>query len=476
MKRKSLRISQKLFGTILTLSLLTTACGNQEQGNNVTRAIPVQLTTLKTANLIDSSSYVGKLEAAQRVRLAPRIEGKILKILVSEGDRVQKGQVIAQLEPTQQAEDVNAAAANLQARKADLKTAEAELRQREAERDSASAEVTRREADLASANSQLSSREADVQDARAELELAQVNYRRSKELVEQDVRPQQDLDDKTRDLKTKEAQLQSRIKIRDSAAGAVQASQAALDAAQKNLTAASERVKAAKSNLDQAKANISQAEGELGSINENLMYNTIVAPINGVIGDFNQIKVGDFIRTGEELTTITNNDIFLLNVNIPIEYQERLKIGLPVEIVKADASPGVRGEVTYIAPLADQNAQAILTKMTFQSDGSLRDEQYVQVRVIWSEKPGLLVPTTAVTSLGGQKFVFVAEPGESKDGQTALVAKQKPVEVGSIQGQSYQVVSGIKAGEKIAVSRILDLRNNTLITEESIAEKQSVEQ
>ncbi len=113
----------------------------------------------------------------------------------------------------------------------------------------------------------------------------------------------------------------------------------------------------------------------------------------------------------------------------------------------------------------EQNAQSILVKMAFRNNGSLRDRQYVQVRVIWDTQPGVLVPTSAISSLGGQKFVFVAQPGESQD---ALVAKQVPVKVGAIQGQSYQVISGVKPGDRIAVSRILDLKDGRSIKEASI--------
>ena len=85
--------------------------------------------------------------------------------------------------------------------------------------------------------------------------------------------------------------------------------------------------------------------------------------------------------------------------------------------------------------------------------------------MIWDTQPGVLIPTTAVSSLGGQKFVFLAQPGESQGG---LVAKQVPVKVGAIQGQSYQVISGVKPGDRIAVSRILDLKDGRPIKEAAI--------
>lgn len=230
--------------------------------------------------------------------------------------------------------------------------------------------------------------------------------------------------------------------------------------------------------MNSRKAAVARAEGELGSTSQDLVYNTVVAPIEGIVGDFNQYKVGDVVSVGNQLTTITDNEIFYMRVNIPTEFRSRLKLGLPVEIVNADGSAGAKGQVTFIAPLVDQSTQSILTKISFRNDGSLRDRQYVRARVIWERKPGLLIPTTAVTSLGGQRFVFVAEPEESKQEVEAanLVAKQKPIRTLSIQGQAYQVISGVKEGDEIVVSRILDLKDGTAIVEESVKTEEPIEQ
>ena len=56
---------------------------------------------------------------------------------------------------------------------------------------------------------------------------------------------------------------------------------------------------------------------------------------------FNERKVGDVINAGEVITTITNNQVFNLNIGIPTEERSRLKLGLPVEIVTEDGSPGL---------------------------------------------------------------------------------------------------------------------------------------
>ncbi len=434
------------------VSVLTTGCASNEPAATGPQAVEVKLETLKPATLVDSNAYVGTLEARQRVALAPsRTSGRIKAILVREGDRVTQGQKLVEIEPQQQQQDLVAATGNLNVAIANLKVAEAEYRTQKAQRDAAKANVEEARANLARS-------EADVQEVEANLVLVEKNYERAKFLESEGVVTTESLDQAIRDLNNTQAQLQSRIKTRD-------ASKEALNAQQDRLQAAERLVEGALASVDGNQSAIVRAQGQQGATAVNLGYNFLLSPITGVIGEFNEKKIGDSVTIGEEITSITDNEVFYLNVNIPTENRNRLRRGLPVELIKPDGSPGVRGQITYIAPVVDQNAQSILVKMAFRNDGSLRDRQYVQARVIWETQPGVLIPTTAVSSLGGQKFVFLAQPGESED---SLVAKQIPVQVGAIQGQSYQVISGVKPGDRIAVSRILDLKDGRPITEASL--------
>ena len=439
-------LAKKLLGALFIIPILVSGCSSEEAQGPGAQAVQVKLQTLETGTLIDSSRYVGTLEARGRVNLAPRIDGRILKIFVKQGDRVNQGQPIIELEPTQQQEDVNAATQAVNVQQAAVAQAEAELKTAEADQAAAAAEVERAR--------------ADVKDLESEVKLAQINIERSDFLVKGGARAQQDLDDKTRDLATNIARLQAR---RES-----------LNASIESLEAAKKQVDQALANVDSQKAGVKQAEAQLGSISQNLAFNTINAPISGFVGSLNQKKVGDFVNIGELMTTITDNEIFYLNIGIPTEYRSQLKLDLPVKIIKEDGTDGVTGKITFISPVADQSTQSILTKVEFENDGSLRDREYVQVKVIWQEQPGVLVPTRAVSTLGGQRFVFVATPGESKEAE--LVVKQQPIDVGPIQGQEFQVISGVKEGDRIAVSRILDLKDGTPITEESVTSEKIIEQ
>ena len=442
--------AKKLLGALLLIPLLVSGCGGEEAQGPGAQAVQVKLQTLETSTLIDSTRYVGTLEARGRVNLAPRINGRILKIFVKQGDRVSQGQPIIELEPTQEQEDVNAATQAVNVQKGALAQAEAQLKTAEADQASAAAEVEEAR--------------ADMQDLESEVILAEINIKRSEFLVKGGAEPQQDLDDKTRDLSTNKARLAARKE--------------ALNASIQSLEAAKKRVDQAIANVESQKAGVKQAEAELGSISQPLAFNTINAPISGFVGNFSNKKIGDFVNVGEQITTVTDNETFYLNIGIPTEYRDRLKLGLPVKIVKEDGSDGITGKMTFISPVVNQDTQSIQTQVTFENDGSLRDREYVSVKVIWDERPGLLVPTRAVSTVGGQKFVYVATSGDSEGDaeEVKLIAKQQPINLGTIQGQAYQVISGLKEGDRIAVNRILDLKDGTPITEDSVTSEQSVEQ
>jgi RND family efflux transporter MFP subunit len=469
----------------LGLILLLVGCATKKPQVQAPPPLPVTLKTLESGVMVDSSEFVGTLEARNRVSLAPRIQGRILKINVKEGDRVQTRQIIAELEPSQAQEDVKAAQGDLAIAQANLGNAQAQQRQIEAERDATTdtlalrkTDVTSTQANLKNREAELVSRENELKEAQSDLKLAQKNYQRTAFLVKQGALSRQDLDNDLNALETAQSTVAAKRSVRDAARAArdqaitqIQAARDAVSVAEKNLNAANQRVSAAAASVNSQRAAVTRAEGQLGSISQNLAYNFIKAPIDGVVGNFNSKKVGDFINIGDQLTTITNNKVLDLNVEIPAENLNRLRVGLPVDIIKQDGTPGPRGQVTYIAPSINQNTQSVLTKLTFNNDNNaLRDQQYVTAKVIWQENPGVLVPATAVTSIGAQKFVFLAN-SEEKDGKTVLVAKQVPIQVGSLQGQSYQVISGVKSGDKIAVSRILDLKNGREITQETTTSK-----
>ncbi|MGL5836603.1 MAG: efflux RND transporter periplasmic adaptor subunit, partial [Waterburya sp.] len=179
----------------------------------------------------------------------------------------------------------------------------------------------------------------------------------------------------------------------------------------------------------------------------------------------------DYVEVGAQVTSITQDNALELNINVPIEQAAQLKLGLPVEIIDRQRKAIAQGDISFISPRAERNSQGVLVKAAINNNGQLKDDTVVNARVIWSEQAGILVPTESISRLAGKSFVFVAVEQKQKDGKTAMVAKQKPVELGAIQGQSYQVISGLQPGDRLITSGILNLTDGALISTEAVAAK-----
>ena len=430
----------KAMGVFL-LFLMTTACGKQpNEQAQAPPAVAVEITDLDNNTVKSSSEFVGNLEAKKRVALAPRVDGRVIEIAVQEGDRVEKGDLIVEMQLNREQGEVEAARSEVGIQQADLKNAEAELRAVEAE--------------VAEAEAAVEQSRADLRQQEAELELAKTNQQRAKMLVEQGAESQQFLDNSTRDLNAAKAQTD--------------ALRAALNSSNKALNASRERVASAQSAIAGEQAALKQAETRVGIATDNLDFNRLTAPIDGTVGDI-EPKVGDYVDIGEQITSITQDDSLELNIGVPLEQASKLKLGLPVEIIDRQGKAIAEGDVSFISPRADRSSQAVLVKAAFNNNGQLKDDSFARARIIWSQDSGLLIPTEAVSRIAGETFVFVAKEKEQENGEKALVAEQRPVKLGAIQGQSYQVISGLKPGDKLITSGILNLADGTPIDTEQLS-------
>lgn len=398
-----------LVGIVLLSSSLFTACNKADTSAQASAPppTPVQVQTLQNTTLEDSTEYVGTLQAEQTVNLMPQTNGRIEVILVKPGDRVTQGQPLFRLTPEQTAPQFQSAQANVNAAIASRNTALQQLRV---------------------AQSQLAS-------AQAQYDLANVTVRRSQFLVGQGAVAQSVADQNIANLKTQTS----------------------------NVKTARDQVKAAVAAIDQANANIRAARANAASARVALDLKQVTAPIAGSVGNIT-LKVGDYVTTGQALTTINQNNNFDLQIPIPLNHAAQLRPGIAVQLLDPNTNDRLgTGNIYFVATQADPTVQTILTRARFpNSSGRLRDAQYVKARVIWQEKPGVLVPTEAVLPIGGQNFVFVAA-NKTDNGKTQLVAHQVPVTLGNIQGQSYQVLKGLKPGDKAIVAGVSKLKEGAPI-------------
>ena len=205
--------------------------------------------------------------------------------------------------------------------------------------------------------------------------------------------------------------------------------------------------------LETAEANLKALSAQVQQAQVQLRYYSVTAPTAGMIGDV-PVRVGSQVSPQTFLTSIDQNQTLEVYIQVPIERSAALKAGLPIQILSSDAATTVAtSTVGFIAPSVDQETQSILVKGTVQNaEGHLRAAQFVRARIVWKTGEGLVVPVTSVLRVNGQFFAFVAEDSKGPDGQPALVAKMRPITVGPITGNAYQVLTGLKSGERLVVS------------------------
>lgn len=364
--------------------------------------MPVQTITLQPKTIEERSEFVANLQSRRSVTLRPRTQGQITEIFVTPGDYVASGTVLLQIDPSEQQAVLNSGYASVASAQANVDNANAILRSLQAERLSNVAEV----------------------------ELSQVEYDRYAALATEGAVSQQ-----TRD------QYASRLEV----------ARASLDAIDQQIQAQQAAVVRAEKAVQEAEARIQEQQVQL-------QYFQITAPFAGVVGDI-PVKVGDFVDTSISLLSIAENDQLEVNFSIPAEQATTLQMGSMVELVDGQGNQLGTSQIFFIAPNTAGTTQSVLVKAVLDNNGrQLRTDQFVKASVIWNQRSGVQVPTTAVTRLGGESFVFVAEPSE--DG---FVARQRLVELGRIEGNEYQILSGLEPGEKVIVSSLFALREGTPI-------------
>jgi len=391
--------------------LLTAEKPNPAVANAAPPGVKVKLSPVKTGTVEDSTEYIASLESRRSVNLQPRIQGQVSQIFVKSGDSVTPGTAILQIDSRQQQAAVSSLSAAGQGSQAQLENVRATLKSLQAER------------------------LANIADVR----LNQQDYNRYSELAAQGAVSRQTQDLYANKLATAKAQL-----------GAIDS-----------------RIQAQIATISQVQKSLQQADANIRQQQVQLQYYKITAPFAGTVGDI-PVKVGDFVNTSTPLATITQNQPLEVKIPVPLEKGTQLRQGLPVELINAQGQIIANTSVFFISPNITNNSQSILVKALYDNaNGLLRANQLIQAKVIWNKRSGVLIPTTAISRIAGETFVFVAKTEKSPQGVSQLIAKQKQVKLGNIKGNDYQVISGLQQDEKLIISGIQNLRDGLPVIPEN---------
>ncbi|HLK32734.1 MAG TPA: efflux RND transporter periplasmic adaptor subunit [Terriglobales bacterium] len=390
------------------LALLSWGCSGKEKEKEPVVTVEsalVQRTALRRTVTAEAIVY-----PLHQAALVPKISAPVEKFYVNRGTRVRKGQLLALLEN----KDLSAAA---------------EQSKGEYEQAQAAYETTT----AASLPEEVEKARLDAQAAKQSLDAEQKTYTARQNLYKQGALPRKDLD-----------------------AAAVSYTQArnTYEIAQQHLnallkTSQAQELKSAQGQLAAAKGKYMGAEAQLG-------YSEIRSPIAGVVTD-RPLYPGEMATAGTPLLTVMDLSHVIAKAHIPQAEAALLKVG-DAATMKGAGGEDLKGKVTVVSPALDPSSTTVeVWVQASNPHHDLKPGSSVQISMLAQTIPdALTVPASALlTESGGTTSVMVV----GDDGR----AHQRDVKAGVKQDGQVQIVSGLKAGERVVTTGAYGLPDNTRV-------------
>lgn len=363
--------------------------------------------------LRNTAEFVAELDSRQSAEVSPEVSGRVEQIFVQLGDQVQAGTPLLQINPDQQQATVESRTAGIEEAQAILLTAEAAQR-------TAEATLLRQE---------------------AQLEFFKGKVDRDRSLHDEGAISLEAVQSTERDYQQALSDLEAQQQV-------IQERQAGIEQARRSL--------------DRAQAEAVEQQVELERFQ-------VVAPFAGTVGEV-VVKEGNYVSPQTVLTTVSVNQLLEVLIQVPVEQGPLVRVG-ETEVELLNLQGGLLGTTTvsFVSPKIEPGTQTILIKALYDNaDNALRTDELIRARVIWNEEDSPVIPTTSVSRVAAQTFVFTVEEG----GPTGMMANQVPVELGILQGNDYQVLSGLEPNQQIVISGLQKIFPGAPIVDEKVVMEQ----
>ncbi len=371
----------------------------------------ISATTPVRRNIVASISSNGKVEPIAPVAVRAQLDTFVTKLHISEGQSVKKGQLLLELNVKDAASQLAAAKARLLRAQDDLRVAIAGGRKDEAARIN-----------------------GDLAKAHAERDRLQRNHDSLTRLLAEGAATQDELTANDLSLEKMHAEV--------------------------NKLAAAKKEFDRQANLDESRSSLAvqQAQSEVAALEDKVQQGRIRAAIDGTLYAM-PVHEGDFVKVGDLLAEMA--DLHKVRVRAFIDEPEMgaLEPDEPVKITW-DALPNRVWEgKTEIIPKQVvarglRNVGELLCSVR-NDKLELLPNTNVNVRINLKERWNVLSVTRgAVETENSQRYVFVVQDGV---GQSRL--ERRPIQVGIADATDYEVVSGLREGEVVALPGDVELHD-----------------
>jgi membrane fusion protein, multidrug efflux system len=210
-----------------------------------------------------------------------------------------------------------------------------------------------------------------------------------------------------------------------------------------------------KSSYDQLEATLKANRARLQSAQARLEDTVIRAPFSGRVG-LRRVSVGTLISPGDVITTLDDTSVIKLDFSVPENFLSSLREGLSVR-ASAPAYPGrsFTGKVASIDSRVDMTTRSVIVRaLLANDDGALKPGMFLNVSLANDERESLVIPEEALTPEAEKQYVYVVEDGR---------ASRREVRIGGRRPGTVEVLSGLKAGERVIVEGTQKVRDGAAV-------------
>ncbi len=375
--------------SILALLLVFSGCGGGEESAEKKapsgEALNVPRMKVTLGSLENFYEATGTVQAKTTTQVSSNMMGRITSLPFAEGDTVSRGQILIQIDNSENQTRFQKATAGLKEARAAL------------------VEIDRSAEAAAAA----------VRTAESNRDLAEKTFGRIRELYERKSATGQEFDE-----------AQSRFNVSVSEA----------ERAKANVQTIISRKKQVEARIEQAQADIASTKVFTG-------YSKIASPVSGVIVK-KFAEQGAVASPGQPILSIEDNSRYRLEAAVETSRSGLVKIGQRVNVrIDALGDPEMFGTVSEILPSADPSSRTLTVKIDLPSNGSMRSGLYGLARFPVAGKEAIAVPEAAVVRRGQLTGVFVIS-GEG-------TAVYRIVTTGETSDGMIEILSGLSAGDEI---------------------------
>ncbi len=420
---------------------------------------PTETTVVEQGSLTITLNATGSLSPAQQLELAFELSAPVAEVLVSEGQRVAAGDVLARLDSTDAeatVRDAEIALAQAQADYDDLTQPPRDVDVAVAEAQIAVAQASLYSASLTGSNA------TDDEIARLNLELArnqlwqtQLNRDITQALNPefrngngganaQDVQQNAQVQSQEYNVQIEQTGYDNTLS-EDPDAGSLASANASLTQAQANLDDLLNP--ASEAELRRAEIDLETARLDLERAQQQLRQTTLMAPIDGLVGDID-LTVGE-APPDSDVITLIDDSVYTIDLAIDETDVGDVQVGQRVEF-SVDALPyaDITGTVTKVASAPTIEGQLVTYTATVtlnSTSAALHPGMSATATIITSEvENAIVVPSRfiRVDSDTQRTFVTVEENGQYRE-----VA----VDIGARNASDSEILSGLQAGQTIVL-------------------------